>query len=59
MTQIIRDFRSTLRESGWRGAIQRYGWKLFAVVFVYYIIRDVTLYVILPYLVARPFLAAP
>lgn len=59
MKQVLRDFRSTIRESGWRGAIRRYGWRLFAVVFCYYLVRDVTLYIVIPYLIARPFVAAP
>lgn len=50
---IIREFRATLKETGWRGAVKKYGWKLFAVLFVYYLVRDVTIYLLIPYLVSR------
>lgn len=57
--RILREFRDTWRESGWRGAFRRYGWKLFAVIFVYYLIRDLTIYVLIPYLIAQRLLVTP
>jgi hypothetical protein len=32
---------------------KKYGWKIIAVIFAYYLVRDVILYIILPYLIAR------
>jgi hypothetical protein len=32
---------------------KKYGWKILAAIFCYYLIRDVTIYIIIPYLIAR------
>jgi MFS family permease len=50
---FVREARRTFRQGGLRGTLQRYGWKLFAAFFLYYLIRDTTLYIVLPYLAAR------
>lgn len=49
--------RDTFRGEGFRGTFRRYGWKLFAAFFVYYLVRDVTLYILIPYLAAKGALA--
>jgi hypothetical protein len=36
-----------------RFLLKKYGWRLLLVAFFYYLIRDLILYVILPYLAAR------
>ena len=36
-----------------RELISRYGWKFAIIIFFYYLIRDVSLYIILPWLIAR------
>tara|TARA_Y100000590_G_C15395830_1_gene891895 strand:+ start:547 stop:696 length:150 start_codon:yes stop_codon:yes gene_type:complete len=35
--------------------IEKYGWKAAVGIFLYYLIRDVSLYIVLPYLFARGF----
>ena len=50
---FVREATATFREQGFRGILRAYGWKLFAVFFVFYLVRDVTLYIVLPYLAAR------
>jgi hypothetical protein len=50
---FVREATATFRESGLRGTLRRYGWKLFAAFFVFYLVRDLTFYVLLPYLAAR------
>lgn len=40
--------RGVLRESGIKGLFRKYGWKFVAVVFTYYLVRDVTLYILIP-----------
>ena len=50
---FVREATATFREQGLRGILRAYGWKLFAVFFVFYLVRDVTLYIVLPYLAAR------
>ena len=34
---------------------KKYGWKVGLAIFMYYLIRDVTLYIILPYLIMKGF----
>ncbi len=53
ITLALNNFRSDLRREGFRKTSKRYGWRLFAVVFVYYLIRDSFLYLLLPFLFAR------
>jgi predicted MFS family arabinose efflux permease len=50
---FVREATLTFRQGGLRGTLQRYGWKLFAGFFLFYLVRDVTLYIVLPYLAAR------
>lgn len=51
--RILREIKQTFKESGFKGVSKRYGWKLFAAFFVYYLVRDVILYILLPYLVYK------
>ncbi|MFV8259163.1 hypothetical protein ACNQKP_15250 [Bdellovibrio bacteriovorus] len=51
--RVFREAKQIFRESGLKGVIRRYGWKFFAVFFAYYLIRDVTLYIILPWYLAK------
>jgi MFS family permease len=41
------------RQGGFKAVIQRYGWKVVAGFFAYYLLRDLTLYVLLPFLAAK------
>jgi len=50
---FVREATLVFREGGFRGTLRRYGWKLFAGFFLFYLVRDVTLYILLPYLAAR------
>jgi hypothetical protein len=52
---ILKEIRATFKESGFKGVSQKYGWKLFLGIFIYYVVRDVTIYIILPYLVYQGF----
>ncbi|KYG65128.1 hypothetical protein AZI87_11195 [Bdellovibrio bacteriovorus] len=51
--KVVREAKKVFRESGLKGVIKRYGWKFFAVFFAYYLIRDVTLYILLPLYLAN------
>ena len=57
MFKALNELRNNARESGIRVAIRimfkKYGWKLGVAIFMYYLIRDVTLYIIIPYLVYK------
>lgn len=51
--QTVKDFRETLRTDGVKGAFRRYGWKMVAVIFCYYLVRDVLLYLVIPFWIAH------
>lgn len=53
--KILKEIRATFKESGFKGVSKKYGWKLFLAVFVYYLIRDITIYIVIPYLVYQGF----
>ena len=55
LRSALQNVRSTFHETGFKGVIRRYGWKVFAVFFVYYFVRDLTLYIAIPWLIARHF----
>lgn len=42
--------------AGVRAVIRRYGWKFFLAFFMFYLIRDFSLYILLPYLFAKKLL---
>jgi hypothetical protein len=48
---------AVFRKGGFRGILRAYGWKVFAAFVLFYLIRDVTLYIVLPYLAARGLLS--
>ena len=37
------------KEHGFKKTIKKFGWKLFAIIFIYYLVRDSILYIIIPY----------
>jgi len=49
--QFLVEARSVYLSNGARGVIQRYGWKILALLLVYYLVRDSIIYLLLPYLV--------
>ena len=60
MFKALHELRKNTREAGIKEAIRmmfkKYGWKLGVAIFMYYLIRDVTLYIVIPYLIYRGFL---
>ena len=61
MLKALDELRSDSKKSGVKIAIKnmfkKYGWKLGLAIFIYYLIRDVTLYIIIPYLLYKGFLS--
>jgi len=53
--KVLVEAKQVFREAGLKGVIRRYGWKFFAVFFMYYLIRDVSLYILLPWYLAQKF----
>tara|TARA_B100000579_G_scaffold108787_1_gene86719 strand:- start:6129 stop:6326 length:198 start_codon:yes stop_codon:yes gene_type:complete len=37
------------QEYGFKKTMKKFGWKLFAITFIYYLVRDSILYIIIPY----------
>ncbi len=44
---------ATFKEHGFRGVVKKHGWKVVAGVFLYYLIRDTILYLVIPFLIAK------
>ena len=57
MLKALNELRSNTRKHGlWyalKDLFRQYGWKVGVVLFLYYLIRDVTLYIIIPYLIFK------
>ncbi len=48
LPHILRGLREERRAIGWKGLLKRRGWKLVLVAVVFYLVRDVILYVLIP-----------
>ncbi len=46
--KYIRRLRDDRRSLGWRGLLRKHGWKPFAIFFIFYLVRDIILYVVIP-----------
>jgi len=42
-----------VKKEGFKSLVKKRGWKIFAIVAAYYVVRDTFLYILLPYLAAR------
>jgi hypothetical protein len=50
---LFSEAKATLKRDGFRGLFRQFGWKLILSLFAYYLVRDITLYVLLPWFVAK------
>jgi len=50
---LLGDMKKTWREAGIKGLYKKYGIKLFLAFFFYYLIRDVTIYILIPWWIAK------
>ncbi|MBS1963517.1 MAG: hypothetical protein JST04_14980 [Bdellovibrionales bacterium] len=55
--KLAAEAKSELKRNGFRSLFRKYGWKLVALVFTTYLVRDIALYIVLPWLVSRNLLA--
>tara|TARA_B100000131_G_C17968933_1_gene553599 strand:+ start:572 stop:775 length:204 start_codon:yes stop_codon:yes gene_type:complete len=51
LPKIIKEYIDILKNEGFKALIKKGGYKLFLIIFIYYLIRDTILYVI-PFLIA-------
>lgn len=47
------------RELGLGGYVRKRGFRFFAAIFIYYLVRDTTLYIIIPYLIFKGVIGCP
>ncbi len=50
---LLTEMKSTWRIAGVKGLYRKYGLKLFILFFCYYLIRDLTLYIFIPWIIAQ------
>ncbi len=55
---IIQEWTDLLREKGLRVFIREKGWKIVAAVFMFYLIRDSILYILVPVLITQGFMCS-
>lgn len=53
---IIQEWTAVLREKGLKGFLREKGWKVLAGIFVFYLIRDSLVYIVIPLLIAQGFI---
>ena len=51
--KFIRKYTDVYRKDGFRGVVKKGGWKLLFYFFIFYLIRDTILYILIPYLVGK------
>lgn len=49
----LKQAKQIFKKSGLGGLVRTYGWRLVLCFFIYYLVRDVTLYILLPWLAAK------
>lgn len=42
-----------VKKEGFKSLLKKRGWKVFAIVVGYYVVRDTIIYIIVPYLIAQ------
>ncbi|MCI0695605.1 hypothetical protein L0337_26820 [candidate division KSB1 bacterium] len=53
---IIQEWTALLREKGIKGFLREKGWKVLAAIFVFYLVRDTVIYLLIPFLIAQGFI---
>lgn len=53
----IQALRADLKEKGFKKFVMDMGWKVALGIFLYYLIRDSILYILIPYLIAKGILS--
>jgi len=54
---FVKRYRKIYKEQGFKAVLKKGGWKLVVGLFMFYLIRDVILYLLIPYLVAKSLLS--
>lgn len=54
---LLLECRSEFKAGGIKSVFKKFGWKIFAIFFIYYLIRDLIIYLLIPYLVTKHFVS--
>lgn len=54
--RIIQEWTGLLKEKGLKGFVKEKGWRIVAAVFLFYLVRDSILYIIIPFMIAQGFI---
>ena len=47
--QQIKTMALSLKNDGFSASFKRYGWRMISLVITYYLVRDISLYLVIPY----------
>ena len=51
--KFIKKYTEVYKEDGFRGVVKKGGWTLLVYFFIFYLIRDTFLYILIPYLIGK------
>jgi len=54
--KFLQEYIAVFKEDGFKGVLRKGGWKILFYFFMFYLIRDSILYILIPYLVVKGFL---
>ncbi|MDA9808384.1 hypothetical protein N9B89_03265 [Flavobacteriales bacterium] len=54
--KFLEEYIAVFKEDGFKGVLRKGGWKIVFYFFMFYLIRDSILYILIPYLVVKGFL---
>ncbi|MCB0282580.1 MAG: hypothetical protein H6627_14180 [Calditrichae bacterium] len=49
--KFMQEWISIIKKDGLKSFVKQKGWKIVALIFAYYLVRDTILYIIIPYLI--------
>ena len=55
-SKLLIKYTKIYKQDGFKGVLKEGGWRLLVYFFLFYLIRDTILYIIIPYLIVRGFL---
>ena len=53
--KFLQEYVAVFKEDGFKGVLRKGGWKILFYFFMFYLIRDSILYILIPYLVVKGF----
>tara|TARA_B100001250_G_C19104099_1_gene488161 strand:+ start:120 stop:314 length:195 start_codon:yes stop_codon:yes gene_type:complete len=53
--KFLEEYIAVFKEDGLKGVLRKGGWKILFYFFMFYLIRDSILYILIPYLVVKGF----